>query len=445
VFSVNYVSYWKGNMADYYPGDEYVDWVGASLYVTNYTVSDSYSNDAYFGRGNFADCVLSLKETVETFGDKKPIIITESGINYVGSDGSDQSAKAAVQMNELYSVLNVVYPQVKAIIYFDRNSPTTTNNYTISQNTAVQNAYTSATSSNSTLVSKLGSSSGSVYMPLDDDFSCSTGTLSLAAYSQTPRGTMTVSYKLNGRAITSSSTAPYYCTIDASTLSVGTHTLTVSFSDGAGYTATKTYKISKLVDGTLTTSTNVEFPSSWAVVEVELAVSEGLIDKRFQSSYTSNITRADFCALVIDLIEAKTGKTIDQYLSANGYTINSSAFKDTSDSDILAANALGIVDGRGGGIFDPNASITRQEAAKMLTVAAKVLGMKTASGSAVSFTDSSTFPSWATDYISFISSVNDKVSGYAVMGGIDGNRFAPTGNYTRQQAYLTMLRLYRSL
>jgi beta-mannanase len=444
VFSVNYVSYWNGDMSDYYPGDQYVDWVGVSLYVNTYASSSSRGQDAYFGRGDFADCVLSIKETVEKFGDKKPIIISESGVNYVGSTANQESL-AAAQMNKLYSTINMVYPQVKAIIYFDRNSPSSSNNYTISENAKVSSAYKTATSSNLSLVSTLGSSSQGVYMPLTDSFSEKTDTLHLAAYGMTIGNTMKVTYKLDNKTLSSNSTVPYYCNVSASSISTGTHTLTVSFSDGNGYSKTKTYKLSKLMDGTITTSKSVELPSNWAISEVSEAIDAGLVSESFQSSYTSKITRADFCKLVVNLVELKTGMDIKSYLSINGYTVNPNAFKDTTDSTILAANALGIVNGKSGGIFDPNASITRQEAAKMLTVAAEVLGLDTTSSGTTTFADKDKFGSWASDYIAFVSSTNDKTTGKAIMGGVDGNKFDPLGTYSREQAYITMLRLYRAL
>ncbi len=443
VFSVNYVSCWLGEMADYYPGDSYVDWVGVSLYMTDFASSDSYASDAYFGRGEFADCILSIKEATETFGGK-PILISECGANYVGSNGADWSADAAQQVRKLYSVLNIVYPQVKGIIYFDRRSPSASNNYTLSQNTAVAGAYSAAVRGNESLVGTYGSAADGVYLPLSDY--TGSGSLQLAAYGMTVLGgSMTVSYTLDGVVVGGGSTVPYACTIDVSALSVGAHTLQVAFSDGAGYQETKSYRLAKLADGTITTDGSVEFPSDWAMDEVSAAISLGLVRQSFQRGYTENITRGDFCALVIDLIEAKTGQEIDDFLSEKGVSRESGAFTDSSSAEVLAASALGIVNGRGNGIFDPDAGITRQEAAKMLTAAANVLGMDTPNGSAISFADADSFAAWGAESIAFISTVNDKTSGLSVMGGVGDSRFDPNGGYTRQQAYITMLRLYRAL
>jgi hypothetical protein len=187
----------------------------------------------------------------------------------------------------------------------------------------------------------------------------------------------------------------------------------------------------------------LDVPSSWAQEEVALAIEAGLVPEALQRSYTSNITRLDFCKLIITLIEQKTGKSIDSVLTGRGVSLNDSAFTDTTDQNVLAAYALGIVNGRGGGLFDCASGITREEAAKMLSNAAVIIGVK-ANGPSVAFSDASSFSSWSADAISFVSSTADLISGKPVMGGIGSNQFSPGGKYTYQQAFITMLRLFRA-
>ena len=101
-----------------------------------------------------------------------------------------------------------------------------------------------------------------------------------------------------------------------------------------------------------------EPPSSWAIEEVDAARAEGLIPAELDSSYQANITREEFCHLMAQLLSAQTGKSVDQLLSDFDLT-PSSAYADTSDKDILAMSALGIVKGVGNNRFSPAASITR--------------------------------------------------------------------------------------
>jgi hypothetical protein len=79
----------------------------------------------------------------------------------------------------------------------------------------------------------------------------------------------------------------------------------------------------------------------------------------------------------------------------------------------------------------------------MLANTAAVLGIAS-NAAPVAFADAGSFSSWAVEAIAFVSSTVDKVSGKPVMGGVGEGLFSPRGTYTRQQAFITMLRLYRA-
>ena len=184
-------------------------------------------------------------------------------------------------------------------------------------------------------------------------------------------------------------------------------------------------------DHIVLTSANEEdlsdIPASWAAPEVLEAMVENLVPASLQKDYALNITRAEFSKLIVQLLREKNIKIP---------LASSVTFSDTSDPDILAAAAAGIVLGSNGK-FNPNNYITRQEAATMLSRTADVLGIKT--GSAVSFGDMDQAASWAVDYIGKVSSMVT-TDGRRVMSG-NGNGFDPLGSYTRQQAILTIVRL----
>ena len=108
------------------------------------------------------------------------------------------------------------------------------------------------------------------------------------------------------------------------------------------------------------------------------------------------------------------------------------AFTDTDDYNILAAYALGIVNGIGNKIFKPDGTITRQEATTMLHCIAQALGTKKAFESGVSFSDAEDIAKWPKESIIFISFVTDPTSGDRVMGGTGNNNFSPLNSYTRE-------------
>ena len=132
--------------------------------------------------------------------------------------------------------------------------------------------------------------------------------------------------------------------------------------------------------------------------------------------------------LVVRFLQEASGKKMWEL--TDGMTLPT--FSDTTDSNILNCAALGIVQGRGDGTFDPEGHITRAEAAVILTNAAKALGVNTAA-TGQSFADAASIPAWAADAVNY-------VSANGVMQG-DGTNFNPSQNYTREQAIKTIVTL----
>ncbi len=178
--------------------------------------------------------------------------------------------------------------------------------------------------------------------------------------------------------------------------------------------------------------------------EVMNAVRAGLVPTGLRGMYTSPITRAQFCDVIAAMITAKSGKSLDGFLQEKGVSVRSGMFTDTNAPNVLAAAALGIVNGRGNGLFAPNDTITRQEAAAMLMRLAKCLG-KSASGAAMNFTDTAALPAWAKEGIGYTSSIADPTNNKRVMNGTGSNKFSPLGTYTREQAFMTAIRLFHAL
>jgi len=191
----------------------------------------------------------------------------------------------------------------------------------------------------------------------------------------------------------------------------------------------------------------VEKPEAWAQPEVERAIAAGLIPEDMRKDYRDDITRTDFCRLAVNLIEVKTGMKVDGFMDTQGMSGRVSGpitFNDTDDPVILAASRLGIVKGVGNNMFEPNGTITRQDAAVMLQRTAKVFDFAEHQGSPKVFSDSLKFSGYAVEAINFVSRATDKVTGNSVMAGTEKDNFSPLSPYTRQQAYLTILRLFNS-
>lgn len=115
--------------------------------------------------------------------------------------------------------------------------------------------------------------------------------------------------------------------------------------------------------------------SPWAVEELREAVALGLKYEDFCDHINSrdDIDRLHFareaeefiaCQLRLDLIHPPLYEYTQTKQDENGEYIP--YFKDIDHPDVNFAYAYGIVQGRGDGIFDPYAPITREEAAVML-------------------------------------------------------------------------------
>lgn len=147
-----------------------------------------------------------------------------------------------------------------------------------------------------------------------------------------------------------------------------------------------------------TTFEDVAKHQSKAAIEALAAreIISGRGDGKFDPD--GNVTRAEFAKMVafgIGLPESKSGEFADVPATA-WYA----AAVDT-------ANRYGIVNGVGGGKFNPTGTITRQEAAVMLARAAKLAGMRTERtdteirNTLAQFGDYKTVADWADDAFAF--------------------------------------------
>jgi hypothetical protein len=164
-------------------------------------------------------------------------------------------------------------------------------------------------------------------------------------------------------------------------------------------------------------------PSSWAVESIEAAIEVGLVPETLQSGYTKAATRAEFCALAVALYE-----------NAKGEITERSSFSDTNDINVEKAAAIGVVSGMGDNKFSPDESLTREQAATMLSRLAEAVG-KPLPAQEATFADKADISSWAAAQVG-------QVQAAGIMSGVGDNAFSPKGKYTREQSIATILRLW---
>lgn len=170
--------------------------------------------------------------------------------------------------------------------------------------------------------------------------------------------------------------------------------------------------------------------SDWAREQVDSAAVKGLMPDGLGDDFRENITRAEFAALTVKLYEAMSGETAP----APG----ESPFSDTNDPVIIQANALGIVNGMGGDKFAPDALVTREQAAAMLSRVYTKVGGTIPEVTATSFADNDKISGWAMDAVAFM-------SGKGILNGMGANQFQPTGSTSIEQAMAIALRMFENL
>lgn len=174
--------------------------------------------------------------------------------------------------------------------------------------------------------------------------------------------------------------------------------------------------------------------SGWYKDYVEYLAARKIVSGSGNGAFSpdSDITRAEFVTILAKLSGSELGK------------YNTSAFTDVSTTDwfcqaVQWANENGIAFGSDGK-FNPNANITRQDIAVMITryadkVAAYALPE---TNSAAVFTDGSEIDAYATDAVKAMQRAG------IISGNPDGS-FEPTGNATRAQAAKMIALLLQSI
>ncbi|NUN07867.1 MAG: T9SS type A sorting domain-containing protein [Ignavibacteriaceae bacterium] len=127
----------------YYPGDEYVDWVGIDFYGVYFHTN---------GAPERKPPGEKLKIVYDVYASRKPIIICEwAAAHYTNrvTPAVSCSTYCTEQMDSLYGISASRFPRLKSINWFSMNSLTQNGcNFTLTENPVVLNHYKSVISSN---------------------------------------------------------------------------------------------------------------------------------------------------------------------------------------------------------------------------------------------------------------------------------------------------------
>ncbi|MBQ9313731.1 MAG: S-layer homology domain-containing protein [Clostridia bacterium] len=164
--------------------------------------------------------------------------------------------------------------------------------------------------------------------------------------------------------------------------------------------------------------------SEWAVAELDKANEANLIPWIFEKEdLTKNITRREFAYVAVKLYEKISNEKLVE--------AKENPFTDTNDIEVLKALNVGITNGTSDTTFDPNALITREQMATMMTRALTKAGIDTKVDleKVSKFADDSEMHDWGKASIYYMSSIE-------IIKGVGNNTFNVLGNATREQSLL---------
>lgn len=167
--------------------------------------------------------------------------------------------------------------------------------------------------------------------------------------------------------------------------------------------------------------------STWAKDAVDGAMLNDVFPWSVSYNLRRDITRGEFAALAVGLYRAMAGGREMEYLAESPFT----DVEQDNDNyfEILWAQKLGIVRGTSTAAktFEPDAKVSRQDAALMLARVYTVLGGSIPSGASAGFADGAEITPYARNAVAFM-------SGRGIVSGMGGNRFNPKGNASVEQA-----------
>lgn len=214
-----------GNIADYYPGDAYTDWVGVNMYSVIY---HDNRRSAYCEHEHPNDLLAAV---YTGYARRKPMMICEfAATHYSLCDRRMRPDFARRKISTLYAALPRLFPRIKAINYFDLTADGVHNDYSVTTEPSINRTYRSAVGSSYYLSGGEDPSRppGSIPMPIREGERVS-GVVRVSCFARTPSDRVVVTYLLDGRAVYRANSAERWTwDWDTGKVSAGRHTLTLA-------------------------------------------------------------------------------------------------------------------------------------------------------------------------------------------------------------------------
>ncbi|MDD3395253.1 MAG: S-layer homology domain-containing protein, partial [Anaerotignum sp.] len=164
----------------------------------------------------------------------------------------------------------------------------------------------------------------------------------------------------------------------------------------------------------------------WAVASMEFAYNQGLITEDDLLDAKRDITRIEFCKIVVLLYEKNKGEKL--------IPRNKSPFTDCDDAAVISAYEAGIISGTEPTKFQPNDTLTREQLAIMLNRILKNWDITLKAGTKkYAFPDITVLMQHSIDVI-------NKVKAAGILVGEDDGKFYPMRGLTFEEAVIGLVK-----
>lgn len=394
---------------EFYPGDEYVDWIGCSMYTMPFFQGNPNMDDGgnmMFVMGRYANPSMRAKivhEFMDRNNIKKPVFVTEGGVGYESPSGIDYSDWAKHQIRLYYADICRAYPEFKIFVSFNQFVyPGDLYRYDLGNKPELLEVMKEVTS-DPIYLTDYPSKAPYAYTPVTEG-AMFVGKVDLSTYAYVPaQQYLTVQYLIDGNPVAERYEPPYNVTLTRKDLPYGYHKLTcntlsgdiVMHTDEYGinfWPADDNYAYADVADNGKCSFTDME--SSPAEMRNDVAdlhekqVISGIDGQIFAPD--RKISRAEMAVLLTRMLGIKESST-------------PSGLTDVKETDwfygaVNAAVENGLISGYTDNTFRGQNTITRNEFA---VIAANILKSRGLGGNANNpLTYDDTVEDWVKDYVS---------------------------------------------
>lgn len=178
-----------------------------------------------------------------------------------------------------------------------------------------------------------------------------------------------------------------------------------------------------LVLETAKTTSVLDDASDWAKDEIALCYSVGILPLELTAKYHDEITRLEFCRMVVNM------------LPADAVATRNATFVDCTDESVKAAYSVGVVNGISDLVFEPDRKITREEMAAMIYRAYKLIDSEASKSTQKAAPDRALVSAWAIDSVDFLAEKE-------ILKGDEAGNINPQNPTTVEEAALFAYRAY---